>query len=178
MQSKVVEAALNKQINQELYSAYLYLAMSARAERLGLPGFGHWFKSQYHEELSHADRFYTYILERDGNVALDAIAKPEIGDNGETALGLFETSLAHEQFISDCIFNLKDLARKESDHATDVFLEWFVREQIEEEASVRTVVDQLKLVQGQPNGLFMIDRELAARPAANVITSGLGVARE
>ena len=89
-----------------------------------------------------------------------------------------ETSLTHEQYISDLIFNLKDLCRKESDHATDVFLEWFVREQIEEEASVRTVVDQLKLVQGQPNGLFMIDRELASRPAANVITSGLGVARE
>ncbi|MEM9602266.1 MAG: ferritin [Pseudomonadota bacterium] len=178
MQSAAVEAALNKQLNGELYSAYLYLAMSARAERLGLPGFGHWFKSQYHEELGHADRFYTYILERDGDVTLDAIGKPDLGNNADTALGLFETSLAHEQSISDCVFNLKDLARKESDHATDVFLEWFVREQIEEEASVRTVVDQLKLVQGQPNGLFMIDRELAVRPAANVITSGLGVARE
>lgn len=178
MQSNAVEAALNKQLNEELYSAYLYLAMAARAERLGLPGFGHWFKSQYHEELSHADRFYTYILERDGDVTLDAIGRPDIGDNCDTALGLFETSLKHEQGISDLIFNLKDLCRKESDHATDVFLEWFVREQIEEEASVRTVVDQLQLVQGQPNGLFMIDRELAARPAANVITSGLGVARD
>ena len=81
----------------------------------------------------------------------------------ETALSLFEKSLAHEQHITECIFKLKDLARSESDHATDVFLEWFVNEQVEEEASTRAVIDQLKMVDGNPNGLFMIDRELAAR---------------
>ena len=163
MQSKQVEQALNKQINEELYSAYVYLAMAAEADKLGLPGFSNWFKMQYNEELGHADRFFNYVLERDGEIKLEAIAQPEI--NNETALSLFEKALAHEQHISQLIFQLKDLARAESDHATDVFLEWFVKEQVEEEASTRAVVDQLKMVDGNPNGLFMIDRELADRQA-------------
>jgi ferritin len=161
MQSKKVEQALNKQINEEIYSAYVYLAMAAEADKLGLPGFVNWFKLQYNEELSHADRFFNYVLERDGTIELEAIGKPETGD--ETALSLFEKALAHEQHITQLIFNLKDLARAESDHATDVFLEWFVNEQVEEEASTRAVIDQLRMVEGNPNGLFMIDRELAAR---------------
>lgn len=161
MQSKAVEAALNEQINEELESAYIYLAMSAEADRMGLPGFANWFKIQYQEELAHADKFFNYILERDGLVKLSPIPAPEVKD--ETALSLFEKSLAHEQHISQCIFKIKDLARAESDHATDVFLEWFVTEQVEEEASARAVIDQLKMVDGNPNGLFMIDRELAGR---------------
>lgn len=163
MRSTKVEEALNKQINEELFSAYYYLAMAAESDRLGLPGFSNWFKMQYNEELAHADRFFNYILERDGQVSLDAIGRPEVGD--ETALSLFEKALGHEQHITQCIFNLKDLARSESDHATDVFLEWFVNEQVEEEASTRAVIDQLKMVDGNPNGLFMIDRELAGRQA-------------
>ena len=161
MKSKKVQAALNKQINEELYSAYAYLSMASEADRLGLPGFVNWFKMQYQEELAHADRFFNYILERDGRVELDSIAKPDIG--GESALSLFEKALAHEQHITDCIFKLKDLARAESDHATDVFLEWFVNEQVEEEANARGVIDQLKMIDGNPNGLFMVDRELADR---------------
>lgn len=161
MQSKKVEKAINEQINEELYSAYLYLAMAAEADRMGLPGFVNWFKLQYNEELAHADRFFTYLLERDGGVELEAIGKPELGE--ETALTLFQKALAHEQHITQSIFKLKDLARSESDHATDVFLEWFVNEQVEEEASTRAVIDQLKMVDGNPNGLFMIDRELAGR---------------
>lgn len=163
MHSKKVEQALNEQINEELYSAYAYLAMAAESDRLGLPGFANWFKLQYNEELGHADRFFNYILERDGRVKLTAIGRPEISD--ETPLSLFEKALAHEQHITQLIFRLKDVAREESDHATDVFLEWFVNEQVEEEASTRAVVDQLKLVDGNPNGLFMIDRELAGRQA-------------
>ena len=161
MKSKKIQDALNVQINEELYSAYLYLAMAAEADRLGLPGFVNWFKMQYNEELAHADRFFNYILERDGAVDLNAIARPDVGK--ETALSLFETALAHEQHITQCIFDLKDLARAESDHATDVFLEWFVSEQVEEEANARAVIDQLKMIDGNPNGLFMIDRELAGR---------------
>ena len=92
---------------------------------------------------------------------MDAIAKPELGE--ETPLSLFEKALEHECHISACIFKLKDLARSESDHATDVFLEWFVTEQVEEEAAAQGVIDQLRLVEGSPNGLFMIDRELAGR---------------
>lgn len=161
MKSKNVQDALNKQINEELFSAYAYLAMAAEADQLGLPGFANWFKMQYQEELAHADRFFNYILERDGKVELDAIGKPEIGN--ESALSLFEKALAHEQHITECIFKLKDLARSESDHATDVFLEWFVNEQVEEEANARAVIDQLKMIDGNPNGLFMVDRELAGR---------------
>ncbi len=161
MHSKKVEDALNKQINEELFSAYYYLGMAAEADRLGLPGFVNWFKMQYAEELAHADRFFNYVLERNGEVQLEAIAKPQVKD--ETPLSLFQKVLEHEQHITQCIFKLKDLAREQSDHATDVFLEWFVNEQVEEEASTRAVIDQLKMVDGNANGLFMIDRELAAR---------------
>ncbi|MFK8113703.1 MAG: ferritin [Rubripirellula sp.] len=164
MKSIKVEAAINQQINEELASAYTYLAMAAVADRLGLPGFCNWFKMQYQEELGHADKFFNFLLERDGEVQLAAIPQPEV--KNLSPLGLFEDALAHEQHITQCIFNLKDLARAESDHATDVFLEWFVTEQVEEEANTRSVVDQLKMVEGNKNGLFMIDRELAGRTFA------------
>jgi ferritin len=161
MLSEKMQVALNVQINEELASAYVYLQMAAESDRLGLPGFVNWFKMQYTEELAHADRFFNFILERNGEVHLEAIAKPELDE--ETPLSLFEKALAHERHITGCIFKLKDLAKSESDHATDVFLEWFVNEQVEEEAAAQGVIDQLRLVEGSPNGLFMIDRELAAR---------------
>lgn len=161
MLSEKMQSAINTQINEELYSAYLYLAMSADADAKGLPGFSNWFKIQYQEELDHAMRFFNYMLERDGEVKLAPIAGPDLGD--ESPLTLFEKSLEHERHITKCIFGLKDLARAESDHATDVFLEWFVTEQVEEEASAKAVIDQLRLIDGNPSGLFMIDRELAAR---------------
>jgi len=163
MLSDSIQAALNVQINEELHSAYIYLAMAAESDRMGLPGFTNWFKQQYSEELSHADRFFNYILERGGEVNLTTIEGPKVSK--ETATSLFEKSLAHEQHITSCIFKLKDLARAESDHATDNFLEWFVAEQVEEEAAARGVLDQLKLVDGTPSGLFLIDRELGARQA-------------
>lgn len=163
MKSKKVETALNKQINEEFFSAYVYLAMAAESDRMGLPGFSNWFKLQFNEELVHVDKFFNFVLERDGTVELEEIKRPELAN--ETALSLFEKTLAHEQHITQCIFDLKDLARAESDHATDVFLEWFITEQVEEEASVRAVIDQLKMVDGNPNGLFLIDRELATRIA-------------
>ncbi len=166
MLSQTMQAALNVQINEELESAYAYLQMAAESDRLGLPGFANWFKTQYTEELAHAERFFGFVLERNGEVQLQAIARPEIGD--ETPLSLFEKALAHEQHITQCIFKLKDLAKQESDHATDVFLEWFVSEQVEEEAAAQAVIDQLRLVNGSPNGLFMIDRELATRRVETV----------
>lgn len=163
MLSKSMESALNRQINEELYSAYAYLAMAAVADRQGLPGFAHWFKLQYQEELLHAEKFFHFVLERDGDVVLESIGKPEVGDS--TPIGMFKATLKHEQHISQCIYKLKDLAKAESDHATDVFLEWFVNEQVEEEASTRAVIDQLQMVEGNRNGLFLIDRELAGRQA-------------
>ena len=164
MLTEKMQAALDRQINEEFASAYIYLQMSAESDRLGLPGFANWFRIQYSEELMHVDRFFDFVLERDGEVTLDAIAKPDFRD--ETPLSLFEKALAHEQHITQCIFQLKDLAREESDHATDVFLEWFVREQVEEEANAQGVIDKLRLVEGSPNGLFMIDQELATRVLA------------
>jgi ferritin len=167
MLSEKMQAALNRQINEEFDSAFVYLQMSAESERLGLPGFANWFHIQYSEELMHAGRFFNFVIERNGDVVLEAIAKPEIGP--ETALSLFEKALDHERHITRCIFGLKDLARSESDHATDVFLEWFINEQVEEESNAQRVIDQLRLVDGSRNGLFMIDRELATRtlqPAA------------
>lgn len=161
MLSSKMQSALNKQINEEFHSAYVYLAMSAACDSKGLPGFGNWFKMQYHEELEHAMKFFEYVIERDGEIQLTAIAGPDLGE--ETPLSLFEKALGHEQHITKCIFELKDLAKAESDHATDVFLEWFVTEQVEEEANAKGVIDQLRLVDGNPSGLFMIDRELAAR---------------
>lgn len=161
MLSDKMQSALNTQIKEELQSAYIYLQMSAESDRLGLPGFANWFKMQYTEELAHADRFFHYVLERNGEVDLHALDKPQLSE--ESPLSMFEKALAHEQHITACIFKLKDLARDESDHATDVFLEWFVNEQVEEEASTQTVIDKLKLVEGSPNGLFMIDRELSDR---------------
>ena len=161
MLSSSMNDALNRQINEELLSAYLYLAMSAKSDSMGLSGFANWFKMQYQEELAHADRFFNYILERNGEVDLDSIGKPEVGD--VSPLELFEKSLSHEQHITKCIFQLKDLAKSESDHATDVFLEWFVSEQVEEEATTQGVIDQLRLVKDNPSGLFLIDRELSGR---------------
>jgi len=128
---------------------------------LSYPELLHWFKLQYHEELTHADRLFNYVLDRNGEVELHTISKPELGN--ETPLSIFEKTLEHEQEVTQGIFKLKDIARSESDHATDVFLEWFVTEQMEEEASVRQILDQLKLVDGSPNGLFLIDRELSGR---------------
>jgi len=161
MLSSSMNEALNKQINEEIFSAYMYLAIAAKADSMGLAGFANWFKMQYTEELAHADRFFNYVLERGGEISLAAIAKPEVS-NG-SALKMFEASLAHEQHITACIFKLKDLAKAESDHATDVFLEWFVNEQVEEEATTQNVIDQLRMVDGNPSGLFMIDRELGTR---------------
>lgn len=165
MKSAKVEAALNKQINEEFASAYIYLAMAGAADRLGLPGFCNWFTTQYQEELVHAGKFVQFLMERDGELCLEAIEKPVV--ENATPLGLFEDALKHELHISQCIFELKDLARAESDHATDVFLEWFVTEQVEEEANARGVIDQLRMIDGDKNGLFLIDRELAGRQLDN-----------
>ncbi len=166
MLSEKIQTALNKQINEEFSSAYIYLATAAAADKLGLPGFVNWFKIQYEEELAHGFKIFNYVLERDGSVELDMIEKPKVV--AASALELFEAALRHENHITQCIFKLKDLAKSEQDHATDVFLEWFVNEQVEEEASARGVIDQLKLVNENPNGLFMIDRELAKRIAEAV----------
>lgn len=161
MLSKKMADALNGQINKEMYSAYLYLAMSAYSEHTGLKGFANWFYVQYHEEMEHAMRIYHYLQEQGEQVKLGAIDQPpaEFG----TPLEMFEKTLEHERFITKSIHGLVDLATAEKDYATQIFLQWFVTEQVEEESNDNEIIDRLKLVGEGGNGLFMLDRELGAR---------------
>lgn len=161
MISKKMVQALNKQLNNEIYSAYLYLAMSSYTTYTGLRGAANWFMVQYQEEMVHAMKFYNYVLSQGQHAQLEAIAVPpaEYG----TLLSMFEQTLKHEQFITKCINDLMDLAIKEKDHATQIFLQWFVTEQIEEEGNDNDIISQLKLVGDSPQGLMMVDREMAAR---------------
>ena len=161
MLSKKMVDALNGQINKEMYSAFLYMAMSSYSDFKGLKGFANWFSVQYHEEMEHAMKIYDYVQEQGAQVELLAIEQPpkEFG----SALDMFEKTLAHEQFVTKSINELMDLAIAEKDHATQIFLQWFVTEQIEEEANDNEIIDKLKLAGEKGNGLFMVDKELAAR---------------
>jgi ferritin len=161
MISKKMEQALNDQINKEMYSAYLYLAMSADTTHRGLDGFANWFMVQYQEEMEHATRIYNYINEQGGKVELQAIEQPPT--TFKDPLTMFKQTLEHEQFITKSINDLVDLAKKENDHATEIFLQWFVTEQIEEEANDNEIIDKLTMVGTKGNGLYMIDRELSQR---------------
>ena len=153
--------ALNDQINAELYSAYLYLSIGAYFESRSLPGFANWMHVQVQEELAHVQKFYGWINERGGRVVLGAIDAPPA--EWESPLAAFKASYAHECMISGRINDLVDIAIEEKDHATNIFLQWFVTEQVEEEASTDAVVKKLDLMRDAPNALFMIDRELAQR---------------
>jgi len=160
LSEKMVEA-LNKQVNREIYSAYLYLSMSAYSTSKELKGFANWFMVQYQEEMVHAMKIYDYINDQGGHVKLLAVEQPptEFG----SPLEMFEKTLEHEKFVTKCINDLVNLAIKENDHATNIFLQWFVTEQIEEEANDNNIIAKLKLVGKEGNGLFMIDKELVMR---------------
>jgi len=161
MISKKMAKALNDQVKNEIFSSYLYLSMSAWATAQGLKGFANWFYVQSKEELVHAIKFYQYILDQGENVELQAINKPE--NDFKNPVNVFEEVLKHEQFVTKCIYQLIDLALEERDHATNAFLQWFVTEQVEEEASAKEILDQLNLTKSDGNGIFMIDKELATR---------------
>jgi ferritin len=161
MLSKKMQDALNGQINAEYFSSYLYLSMAAYCERIDLKGFGHWFRIQAQEEMVHVMKFFDYVLNRGGEVTLTAIEGPSA--SWASPLAVFEAALAHEQHITSRIGKLVDLALAESDHATNALLQWFVNEQVEEEASADVIVHQLKLAADTPAALFMIDRELGQR---------------
>ena len=161
MLSKKVLAALNKQINAEIYSSYLYLSMAAYTKSLGLDGFENWFKVQAQEELVHAMKFFDYVNERGGRVTLAAIDGPPV--SWKSPLEVLEATLKHEQHVTALINALVDLALSESDHATSNTLQWFVAEQVEEEASADAIRQKLALVGDKGNALYMIDRELATR---------------
>lgn len=153
--------ALNEQINAEQYSALLYLSMSAWFSDKGLPGFANWMYVQYQEEMTHANKFFNYVVERDGRVLLKAIE--QMPTEWESIIDVFEKTLEHEQKVTGLINNLVDIAIEEKDHAAQSFLKWFVDEQVEEEANVKEILDTLKLIDGQGNGIFMLDREMRQR---------------
>jgi len=158
-----VEKALNDQLFEELASFYLYLAMAADFAAKQLPGMARWMEVQAQEEMGHAMKFYRHILERGGKVTLQALPQPQT--SWESPLAAFSAALAHEQHITSRIHALMDLARGEKDYPTEAFLQWFVNEQVEEEAQLEPIIHRLKLVGDHPPALFMLDRELAAREA-------------
>ncbi len=161
MIDKEIEEAINKQINEELYSSYLYLSMSAYFENIGLRGFANWMYVQYQEEKDHAMKFYRYLIERGGRVKLYAIKEPP--HEWDSPLHAFEETLKHEKHITECINNLVDLAEKKKDRATFNLLQWYVDEQVEEEANDEEIIQMLKMIGDQGHGLLMLDRELASR---------------
>lgn len=161
MLGEKMEDALNGQLNWELYSSYLYLSMSACLHSMNLDGFASWMRVQALEELYHAMKFYNFIEERGGRVIPGAIEKPPT--EWASSLAAFEDAFRHEQGVTSRINDLVDLALSEKDHASHNFLQWFVSEQVEEEASADEVVQKLKLIDGQGSGLFMLDRELVQR---------------
>ncbi len=170
MLSSEIESALNEQVNNELYSAYLYLAMAAWFEARNLSGFSHWMRLQFEEEQEHALRLFNYVGDRGGTMKLAAIAAPPA--DWDSPLAVFEFTLKHEQEVSMSINRLVDLCIKHSDHASNAYLQWFVNEQVEEEASVDAIVQQLRLVGDSGHAIFMIDRELGGRQAASEPEAG------
>ena len=161
MIKKEVLEVLNEQINAESYSAYMYLSMAAYFENMGLSGFANWMKVQYQEEAAHALKFFNYVTERGGKVVLKAIDQVPVEFSG--IVDVYEKTLVHENHVSDLINNLMNVAVAANDHASQSFLKWFVDEQVEEESNVEKILATLKLINGQGNGIFMMDRELAQR---------------
>ena len=161
MINEKMEKAFNDQINKELYSEYLYLSMQAYFERLNLKGFVNWFTVQVQEEHAHAMGMFDYVHERGGEVKLEAIEKPET--KWESPLACFEQVLSHEEFVTSRINALMDVAEEVKDRAALSFLNWYLKEQVEEEANVGGVLATLKLIGDDKKALLMLDKELAAR---------------
>lgn len=161
MLSKKLEQQLNDQLQFEFESAYLYLSMSTWFDAKNLKGFTNWMRVQHLEEQAHALHMLNYISERGGTVKLQAIQAPKY--NWKNSIEVFKDTLAHEQTVTKRINELVSLAASEKDHATFNFLQWYVGEQVEEEANVSQILEQLKLIDGKGSGLFMIDKDMQAR---------------
>lgn len=161
MLNEKMEEALNEQINKEMYSSYLYLAMSAYSSYIGLAGFAHWFRVQVEEENIHAMKLFNYINDQGGRVRLKGIKEPpmEFG----TAMDMFQQTLKHEQFITRSIHDLAALAQAEKDEATALFLEWYVKEQVEEEENDNNIIAKLRGVDKNEYVISAVDAELAKR---------------
>ncbi|MCK5113568.1 MAG: ferritin [Phycisphaerae bacterium] len=161
MLSKKIEDAFNDQMIFEMYSANIYLSMATYFDAQNLTGLASWMKVQYQEEMFHATKFYNYINERGGRVIIAALDAP--ATDWASPLAAFENALAHEQIVTARIGKLVDLAIEEKDHASQNFLQWYVAEQVEEESNVDGVIQQIKLTEGNPGALMMLDRELGQR---------------
>lgn len=161
MLSSKLEKTINEQIKNELYSAYLYLSMAAYFDSINLPGFAHWMRVQFGEEQGHALKFYKYVYERGGRITLQAIDQPP--SEFSSPLAVFEQTLEHEQKVTSLINNLYALAAQENDYATQVFLQWFISEQVEEEDNAVQIIELLRRIGDKGQGLVMLDRELARR---------------
>jgi len=170
MISEKVQEALNDQVNKEFFSSYLYLSMATYFDANNWKGMSIWMRYQAQEELYHALKFIDYIEEAGGRVKLDKVEKPKI--EWESPTEVFQDAYDHECMISKSINKIVDAALKESDHATHNMLQWFVNEQVEEEATAQEILEKLKLVGDNGVALFMIDKELSARPAPTPPAAG------
>jgi ferritin len=158
---KKLQKVFNDQIKHELYSAHIYLAMAAYFETKNLPGFAHWMKIQYKEEVAHAMKMFEFLNDRGQRVLLQAIPQPTW--EFSSSLEVFEETLKHEQKVTSLINALYELAKEVNDHASVVFLQWFVTEQVEEEKNASVIIQTLKIIKSEGAPLIMLDRELAKR---------------
>lgn len=161
MLTKKVEAAMNDQLQKELESAYVYLGMSAYCETEGLPGMAAWLRRQFDEEQEHAFKFYNFIIDRGARVELKKLEAPPT--TYASPLRVFETALEHERKVTAAINDLYDLVAREKDFASQAWLDWFATEQVEEEKTVGQIVDDLKRIGSDGNGLFLLDKDLGTR---------------
>ena len=161
MINEKMNKAFNDQINAELYSAYLYLSMNAYFEEQSLTGFANWMKIQVQEEIAHGMGMYDYLNSRDGHIILEEINKPDCTWN--SPLEVFEAVLKHEKHVTSLINNLADVAEAQKDRAAMQFINWYIKEQVEEEATAKTIVDKLKMAGNDTNALLLLDSELGSR---------------
>jgi len=161
MLSKKMEKMINDQMSFEIYSGYIYLAMGAYMDSLDLPGFANWMKVQWEEEFFHAKRMYAYLVGRGGRPSFAVVPVPPV--EWKSVKAAFEHALEHERIVTGRINDIMTAAIKENDHATSSFYKWFVDEQVEEESNVQTIIKQLKLMNESGQGMFMMDKDLAAR---------------
>ena len=161
MIKEIVQEAINEQINAEFYSAYMYLSMSAYFAARNLPGFAKWLRVQAVEEQGHALKLFDYLIERDGVIELKPIKVPQLQWDGN--LEAFQAVLEHEQKVTDLIYKLYEVALKQKDYATQVMLQWFINEQVEEERSAHDIIEQLLLIDARGTAVLMLDHELGKR---------------
>ncbi len=162
--NKKIQDAVNKQINAEFYSSYLYLSMAADCEAKGFSGFGKWMRKQSEEETAHAMKLFDFVLDRGGRVELGTMEKPKASFG--KVRQMFEQALKHERLVTEMINKLHQKALAEKDSATAVMLEWFIEEQVEEEKTAMDILDSLKMAGDNPAALLMLDREVGARQSS------------